>query len=284
MFKNTNTNTNIKLAQYLVTYIESCDTYKNLFTHHKQQYSVQKLFEALLYKLETGISYNNINNVNLGVKGGALFYFYQKIIKNNVLTNFYDYYVNEYINQNHEEINTFYVDSTLIANKLGIDKTSYNVQLKKHRSTKISLVEDNFGIPLDIIVTNSNVHDASICIDHITNISNKFQKLCSNKNKFIADAAYDSKNIREHLKNKNLGILICDKNKRNTKDKDKIDKLKMTLTERLLLKKRSSIEHLNNNLKQNRTINVRYEKNSKSYESFVTLSVIKKIFKIIKRL
>ena len=59
MFKNTNTN--IKLAQYLVTYIESCDTYKNLFTHHKQQYTVQKLFEALLYKLETGISYNNIN-------------------------------------------------------------------------------------------------------------------------------------------------------------------------------------------------------------------------------
>ena len=69
MFKNTN----IKLAQYLVTYIESGNIYKNLFIHHKQQYTVQK--------------YLKLYCINLKQE-------YPAIIKNNVLTNFYDYYTN----------------------------------------------------------------------------------------------------------------------------------------------------------------------------------------------
>jgi hypothetical protein len=44
----------------------------------------------------------------------------------------------------HEFEKEFYIDSTLIANKLGIDLTSYNIQLKKHKSTKVSLIIDDF--------------------------------------------------------------------------------------------------------------------------------------------
>ena len=47
----------------------------------------------------------------------------------------------------------FYIDSTLIANKLGIDLTSYNIQLKKHKSTKVSLIIDDFGVLIDFITT-----------------------------------------------------------------------------------------------------------------------------------
>jgi len=188
-------NINKKIAKYLVSYINSNELYTNLFKHHKQVYGPQKLFEALLYKLETGIAYNNICSSKCNIKGGTLFYFHKKLIKNNILTNFYNYYVNEYITRNYNEISELYVDSTLIANKLGIDKKSYNVQLQKHTSTKISIIQDNHKIPIDIIVTNSSVHDAAICIDHITNISNKYQKLCTNNKRLIADAAYDSKKI-----------------------------------------------------------------------------------------
>ena len=40
------------------------------------------------------------------------------------------------------EISRFYVDSTLIQNKLGIDEVVYNTQLKKHKSCKITIVCD----------------------------------------------------------------------------------------------------------------------------------------------
>ena len=125
-------NTNKKIAKYLVSYINSHEVYANLFKHHKQVYCPQKLFEALLYKLETGIAYNNICGTEFNIKGGTLYYFHKKLIKNNILTNFYNYYINKYIDQNYAEINELYVDTTLIANKLGIDKKSYNIQLQKH--------------------------------------------------------------------------------------------------------------------------------------------------------
>ena len=53
-------NTNIKLDQYLVTYIESIliKIYLHIINNNNIN---QKLFEALLYKVETRISYNNIN-------------------------------------------------------------------------------------------------------------------------------------------------------------------------------------------------------------------------------
>jgi len=49
-----------KITKYLVSYINLCKLYANLFKNHKQCYSHQNLFEALLYKLEPKIAYNNI--------------------------------------------------------------------------------------------------------------------------------------------------------------------------------------------------------------------------------
>ena len=69
-----------------------------------------------------------------------------------------------------------------LTNKLGIDKVMHNVQLKKHKSCKISIIEDNFKIPIDYIFSN-----------HIQNISNKYSSLCTNNNKFIADSGYLTK-------------------------------------------------------------------------------------------
>ena len=74
-------NINKKIAKYLVSYINSNELYTNLFKHHKQVYGPQKLFEALLYKLETGIAYNNICSSKCNIKGGTLFYFHKKLIK-----------------------------------------------------------------------------------------------------------------------------------------------------------------------------------------------------------
>ena len=37
-------------------------------------------------------------------------------------------------------------------NKLGIDAISFNCQINKHKTSKISVVVDNFSFPIDIII------------------------------------------------------------------------------------------------------------------------------------
>ena len=54
----------------------------------------------------------------------------------------------------------------------------------------------------------------------------------------IGDSGYDSNPLRNKLKELGLGILITKKNIRNTKNKDKLKKLKLTNKEKKYLSKR----------------------------------------------
>jgi len=271
-------NVDKNFIKYLISFINSNDKYIKLFSHHKQVYSLDDLFGALIIKLKTGIPYKSIQNYKINIKGGALFYFHTKLIKHNFFEHFFEYYISTYVNNMHEHLDEFFVDSTLVANKYGIDLVTYNVQLKKHKSSKVSIVIDDNSIPIDYQITNSNNHDASIFINHIDNIAQKYPNLCTDNKIFIADAAYDSMNIRNKLKTCKLGKLVCDKNKRNTKNPDILKKHKINLYEKMLLNKRSKIEHVNNVIKKNKTINVRYDKYGTKYSSFVLIALIKSAF------
>jgi hypothetical protein len=95
-------------------FIDKSKYFLPIFTHHKQVYQNEKLFKALLYKLKIGVSYNNVNDLNLGIKH-----------------KFYEYYIGKCIDNVHMDLIKFYIDSTLIPNKLGSDNVTYNIQLKK---------------------------------------------------------------------------------------------------------------------------------------------------------
>jgi hypothetical protein len=267
-----------QLIEYMMKFINTSEHFLPIFTHHKQVYENEKLFKALLYKLKTGVSYNNINDLNLGIKGGTLRYFHQKIIKHKFFELFYESYMGKYIDNVHTDLIKFYMDSTLIPNKLGNDDVTYNIQLKKHKSCKISLVIDEFGVPIDYETTNSNNHDSPILCEQIKKINKKYPKLCTNDKIFIGDAGYDSEKIRSALKKYNIGRLVCDRNKRNTKDKEKLEKNKCTQYEKMLLNSRSKIEHINNTIKQNKTINVRYQRYMSNYTNFVLFALIRLSF------
>ena len=43
-----------------------------------------------------------------------------------------------------------------------MDMISNNSQLKKHKTTKISIITDTFNVPLDISVSDSCTHDSVI--------------------------------------------------------------------------------------------------------------------------
>lgn len=99
----------------------------------------------------------------------------------------------------------------------------------------------------------------------------------------MADAGYDSNIIKNKLKNIKFGKLLSHKNKRNIKDKQKLQAIKLLPTEIKLLKKRIKIEHTNALLKQYRRLSTRYDKYASSYMLFLYLACSDIILKNINR-
>ena len=262
----------------IIKFIDEHPTFKKIFSHHKQTYNIEILFDALIFKLKTGISYRNIEDTNYEVNWNSLHYFNRKLERCKLFNFFFNEYTSYYVDNMYDNIEDFFVDSTLIANKYGIDNISYNPQLQKHKSTKLSAIIDDNGIPLIYDIINSNTHDATIFSKEIETIAIKYPKLCTGNKKFICDSAYDSIPLKNKLIEYNLGNIICPKNKRNTKNENKLNDMKLKLSEKMKLNKRSSIEHLNNILKKYKTINVRYIKYTKYFNNYVLLAFLLTIY------
>ena len=96
-----------------------------------------------------------------------------------------------------------------------MDMISNNSQLKKHKTTKISIITDTFNVPLDISISDSCTHDSVIISNQIKNLAITKPLLCDNNNILIGDAAYDSSKLKTELKELKIGELISGFNNRN---------------------------------------------------------------------
>ena len=238
---------------------------------NNRKYKFEYLLNSIIYILKTGISYRGFitllyfininNNINIKLPDHTTIYkFLLKLIKYNIFKLTYMRLLNKYIINNNTNTNKYYTDTCLIPNKLGKDKIALNVQLLKHKTTKLSIITDPKGIPIHVDLYKSNIHDSKIFIDQLNNIIKENIIKKDNKNTFIGDGAYDSSIIKTKLKELNLGFLVTNKNKRNTKNKEIIDNLKLDDNEKELLKERYIVEHVNNRFKQFKRINIRCQK------------------------
>ena len=96
---------------------------------------------------------------------------------------------------------------------------------------KVSIITDNKFIPIDIQIFKENFNDSNILQQQFINIDTymNYSKY------FIADKGYCSSKIRKLLISKNI-LPIIPYNKRNTKDKNKINTL--TKNEKIRYKKK----------------------------------------------
>jgi len=80
----------------------------------------------------------------------SVYKFHQKLIKTGLIKKLYLDYKNQYINEMNEDIKYLYTDTSFILNNNGTDKVNYNPQVKKHKTSKISIIIDNFDNPISI--------------------------------------------------------------------------------------------------------------------------------------
>jgi hypothetical protein len=223
----------------------------------KPIYSVNKFINIFLEKLETNLSWEKLESI-YKISKSQLHITFTKWSNNNVFRNAYESFLKRYSLYIKNDI--AYIDTTTIFNKYGyLDTVGMNTyESKKHKSNKVSIIANEKGIPLGINIGKGNIHDIKLLMDTLP--KNIFF------NKLYADKSYVSKKLKENLLQKNIKIITP--NKKN-------QKVSNTREDQYELKNRMKIEHINNRLKQNRSLNTRYMKDIKNFESLIYLGCLK---------
>lgn len=120
-------------------------------------------------------------------------------------------------------------------------------------STKVHLLVDALGLPVDFEVTEGQVHDVTLAPGLIER---------NEADAFLADKAYDSNQFRARIAAKGASAVIP--NKRNRTQPAAFDSD--------LYQARSEIELTFNRLKQWRRFATRYEKTKRNYSSLVAIA------------
>ena len=270
-----------KLSKNIINYINSDIKLKSIFNHSLRKYKIKFLLEYVIKILYTGLSFRKVIEYSRSnIHWNTIYKFFIKLQKYNVISLSYKQTVKRYIKKYvNKDSNIFLTDTTLIQNKLGIDNTGYTPQLLKHKTSKISLITDDIGIPIIATIFPSNTNDSKIFDIQFNEFTENHILLLNNKNIMLGDAGYDSQKLRNKLLNTNFGKLLTPKNKRNIKNKDILLNLKLSPDDKKLLKKRIRIEHTNSHLKQYKRLSLRYDKYSINYQVFIHLACIDLITK-----
>lgn len=220
------------------------------------KYSIDDILDGILYVLKTGISWRDCNST---VKWNSLFFHYKRFTDNNIFKSVYVSLKDKYSSKN--KTNVQIIDSSFVPNKYGKNNIGRNKFYKSKNGNKISLISDIKGIPISVSFDKGNIHDLHFINDHIQDLQN-----INNSNSqitLLADKCYESKKLRETIKNNKYTLMIPKKS--NMKINYFFDKI--------LYKKRIRIEHTFQKLKIYRRISVRYDSLFEHYKSFVYLGL-----------
>jgi len=264
--------TNIIVRVLTIHIKNNKDLYKSFnFSRKQQKYKLEEYLIDILYVLKTGISWRDLRS---HIHWNSVYKVYIKLNSHGIFKISYITLLNRYFKKGYNnKLKYTLTDTTFIPNKKGKDSIGYNKFYNRKNGTKISLITDTKGMPMNIKYFNGNINDSKILLIHLKtmNLINLDDKYPKNRY-FMADAGYDSKNIRHTLLDMNYNPLIV-QNKRNIKDPDKI--IKFNKREEIIYKKRLVIERIINRMKMNRKICLRYESKIENFMGFVYLSLIK---------
>ena len=135
-------------------------------------------------------------------------------------------------------VNSVFHLTSFINNKNGSELINYNPQVKKHNTTKLSIIIDDYSNPISVGIYDSTFHDSTIIKNQLNTLYTETPLLFDNNKVLVGDSAYDSKPLENKIKNMNLGTLVRCHNKRRSSKKKKL-----SLIEKVILNNRIKVEH-----------------------------------------
>jgi transposase len=232
---------------------------KSLDTRGCKNKILYKLFiKIFINKLENNLSWNLLGNI-YKISKSHIHSTFCAWTEHGVFKNAFHRFLKQY--NLFIDNNEAYIDSTTIFNKYGyVDTVGMNTyESKKHKSNKLSVIASKNGIPLGIHIGNGNIHDLNLLINTLPK-RHAFKIL-------YADKSYISKNLKQKLL-VNKKIKLITPFKKNQREKNTDEEING-------LRRRMRIEHINNKLKQNKSLNTRYVKDILYFESLCYLGCLK---------
>jgi transposase len=241
------------------------------FKDTQRKYSLVECIDEILYVNKTGIAWRDIRS---HIPYETLYKTFKKMNSLGIFQLCHKDLLLKYIKKSSNlKLKYIITDTSFIPNKKGEDCVGYNKFYNRKKGTKISLITDAKGAPLNVECYRGNMHDSKILMNQLNHFNTVYDNHeLRDKATFLADPAYDCANIRRKLKEMDFDVLIH-QNKRNIKDSTKI--IKMNYKQKKLYKKRLRVELAINKLKMNRRLMIRYEKKIESFKGFIYLSLIK---------
>ena len=282
---NKNKNNNI-FKDIFIMYVNDIDEKLQKIKDNKTKKGSKKIYNnndffyySFINFMENGQSWRSMNNIC------SYSTYYRKFklwTVNNVFINIYKIFI-FYLKNNkilkYADLKNTFIDSSNIRNKQAIDCIERNYADKGKNATKISVITSKSGIPLSSLLVPCNIHDVKTVIKTIKN-----SYISLNKSKLGGDKGYISKALTNELnKNYDIKLITCERKKRRTKNKiiyDKKNKVKHSdkpnnKKNTKFLKQRIIIENMFAWIKNNKRLQLRYDKYCKNYKSFVNLAFIK---------
>jgi putative transposase len=249
---------NISISEIITKIILKNKNISKFYSHKypNSKYKLTDIINEIIYVLKTGISWRNLRS---SINYNTLYWHFIRFSSNNIFRDAFYYLRNEYSSKTKP--NVLIIDSTFIQNKFGKNLISRNKFFKNKQCNKLSVVTDNFGIPLSVLLDAGNIHDLHFVLKHtkdLNKIKHKFSPVT-----LLADKGYVSKELKTEL-NKD-GINIMTPAKTNMKPQLNFDKN--------LYKKRIIIEHTNRKIKMFRRIDSRWDSDKNNLMSFIYLAV-----------
>jgi transposase len=259
--------------------------YNLLNKRYKSKYNLDDIVNVFEYILLTGSSWRSLNlSIFKGMyKWQSFYYHFNKLSKLNMFKDIYISILKKYFKKNISgKLKYLSIDTSFIKNECAPKKNvGFNGHYKKKRLSKLSLIVDANGIPLSALLKPGNTSDQDLLF---ANFNDLFITIDynSNNNKhkryLLADSIYDTKEIHDKIKSKNICPIIRF-NKRNTKDVAILKSKIMSKYTKKIYKKRMIVENLFSWLYKNRRLSKRYDKYASNYMSFLYMALIKILIK-----
>lgn len=236
--------------------------YKGLNKHSSGRYLKKEFnhyLDVILMVLNTGMAWRQITLNELHYT--TYYKFFIKLIRLDLFNLAYKIVLLCHHKHNSNQLDTLFIDSTLIKNINGSQLLGKNPCDRGRNGNKITVIVDKFGIPVSIHLASANIHDSQLINTSINKSSIKLINC-----KIVGDRGYINEKIKMDLsKNDNINLIYPYRN--NQKKGNSRENIQ-------LLKKRHIVENFFSWLKRRKRIQQRYEKKYINYLNFVYLAVI----------
>lgn len=225
--------------------------------HPNSKHTLNAILCDILYVLRTGIAWRDLRS-NINWK--TVYWHFSRFIRYDIFKKAYNRLRTKLSSSNNSSV--YIVDSTFIMNKFGRNKIAKNKFFRSKNCNKLSLVIDEDGFPLSVLLKPGNVHDLSFMNEHIRDMI-CFRRQPQKNITLLADKAYESKALRQKLSTKEFQLMV-------PKKKGAVVQYPFDKT---VYRNRIIVEHTIQKLKVYRRISVRYDAKIKSIRGFIYLAL-----------